>query len=139
MHRVWDSDRIERAGTTEEFWLDSLADLDTAENRAAWMNGTAEDWATECLLAAREAYLIPGTDKRLKSGQKLGDEYQARHLPVVRRRLCHAALRLAMVLNGAFQDPERSSGEPAVLPQSSRREPRTWRGLLGPTRGATQS
>jgi hypothetical protein len=88
MHRVWDSGIIERAGTTEEFWLDNLAELDTAESRTAWMTGTVEDWATESLLATREAHLIPGTDKRLRSGQKLGDEYQGKHLPVVRRRLC---------------------------------------------------
>jgi hypothetical protein len=104
MHRVWDSGIIERAGNTEDFWLADLAELDTAENRTAWMAGTVEDWATESLIAAREAYQLPGTDKRLKSGQKLGDEYQAKHLPVVRRRLCQAGLRLAMVLNEAFAD-----------------------------------
>jgi hypothetical protein len=92
------------ARTTEEFWLNDLADLDTAENRAAWMSGTAEEWATESLLAAREAYSIPGTNKRLKSGQKLGDEYQAKHLPVVRRRLYQAGVRLAMILNEAFEE-----------------------------------
>jgi hypothetical protein len=86
MHRVWDSGIIERAGTTEEFWLANLAELDTADNRAAWMAGTVEDWATESLLAAREAYVVPGTDKRLKPGQKLADDYQAKHLPVVRQR-----------------------------------------------------
>jgi len=68
--------------------------------------GAVEDWATESLSAAREAYLIPGTGKRLKSGQKLGEEYQAKHLPVVRRRLCQAGLRLAMVLNEAFREKE---------------------------------
>jgi hypothetical protein len=104
VHDVWDFDMIELAGTTDEFWLDKLGELDTAENRAAWMTGTVEDWATESLLAARDAYLIPGTGKRLRSGQKLGDEYQAKHLPVVQRRLCQAALRLAMVLNAAFSE-----------------------------------
>jgi hypothetical protein len=70
------------------------------------MCGTVEDWATESLLAAREAYLIPGTDKRLKSGQKLGEECQAKHLPVVRRRLCQAGLQLAIVLNEAFAEEQ---------------------------------
>jgi hypothetical protein len=106
MHRVWDSGIIERAGTTEEFWLTDLAELDTAENRAAWMSGTVEEWATESPLAARAAYLIPGTDKPLRSGQKLGDDYQAAQLPVVRRRLCQAGLRLAMVLNDVFAEPD---------------------------------
>ena len=102
MHRVWDSGIIDRAGTTEDFWVKELATLDTPENRKALMGGTVEDWATESLLAARAAYQIPGTDKRLKPGQKLGDEYLAIHLPVVRRRLAQAGMRLAWVLNEAF-------------------------------------
>ena len=48
MHRVWDSGIIQRAGTTEEFWLEDLRQLDTEDNRAAWMAGTVEEWATEC-------------------------------------------------------------------------------------------
>jgi hypothetical protein len=102
MHRVWDTDLVEWNTRSEDVWLAQLAELDTAENRAAWMSGTVEGWATESLLAAREAYLIPGTHQRLKSGQKLGKEYFAKHLPVV-RRICQAGLRLAMVLNEAFQ------------------------------------
>ncbi len=30
MHRLWDTDMIERAGDTEDFWLADLAELDTA-------------------------------------------------------------------------------------------------------------
>ena len=103
-NRVWDSDIIEWNTRSEDIWLEELAELDAAENRKAWMAGTVEDWATESLLAARQAYLIPGTDKRLKSGQKLGKEYYEKHLPVVRLQLCRAGLRLAMVLNEAFAE-----------------------------------
>ena len=39
------------------------------------MKGTVEDWATESLLAARQAYQVPETGKRLKSGQKLAIAY----------------------------------------------------------------
>ena len=102
MHRVWDSGIIERAGSTEEFWLADLATLDTPGNRAAWMTGTPEDWATESLLAAREAYQDPKTGNRIKSGTKLGDEYQAKNLLVVRQRLAKAGARLAKVSNEAL-------------------------------------
>jgi hypothetical protein len=104
MHKDWDAGIIERAGTSEEFRLDNLAELDTAEHRAACMTGTVEEWATESRLAAREAYLIPGTDRRLNSGQKLGDDCQAKHLPVVRRRLYQAGMPLPVILNEAFQE-----------------------------------
>ena len=102
MHRVWDSGVIERVNTTEEFWIADLATLDTPENRAAWMTGTPKDWATESLLAAREAYQDPKTGTRIKSGAKLADEYQTKNLPVVRQRFCQAGLRLAKVLNEAL-------------------------------------
>jgi hypothetical protein len=68
------------------------------------LDGWDEGWASESLFFARAAYLIPGTDQRIKSGQKLGAEYQAEHLPVVRVRLCQAGVRLAMVLNEAFSN-----------------------------------
>jgi S1/P1 Nuclease len=101
MHRVWDTGIIERAGTTEDFWLDNLAELDTAKNRAAWMTGTVEDWATESLLAA---YQDAFTGQRIKSGAKLGADNQAKNLPVAPQRMAQAALRLAWVLNGAIPD-----------------------------------
>ena len=104
MHALWDSGMIERAGHTEQFWLAELAKLDTPENRDAAMRGTVEDWATESLLAARAAYTVPESGKRLKPGQKLGDAYVAANLPVVRRRLYQASIRLAMLLNEAFPE-----------------------------------
>jgi hypothetical protein len=76
--------------------------LDTPENREAAKKGTVEDWATESLLPARQAYQVPETDKRLKPGQKLGDAYLNANLPVVRERLYQAGVRLAMVLNEAL-------------------------------------
>jgi hypothetical protein len=59
---------------------------------------------TESLLAAREAYRVPDTGMRIMPGIKLGDQYFDKNLPVVRRRLYHAGVRLAMVLNEAFAE-----------------------------------
>jgi hypothetical protein len=106
MHRLWDSDMIERAGDDEDFWLVDLAEFDTPANRAAAMQGIAEDWATESLVAARAAYLVPETSKRLKSGQKLSDAYVTANMPIVRQRLYQAGIRLARVLNEAFAEVE---------------------------------
>jgi nuclease S1 len=102
MHRLWDSDMIAREGDTEEYWLGELSALDTAENRAAWMGGDVEAWATESLLAARTAYLVPGAGTGLNPGQKLGEEYVKANLPVVRQRLYQGGIRLAWVLNEAL-------------------------------------
>jgi len=94
MHRLWDSDLIESNTRSEDVWLAELAELDTDKNRAAWMEGTVEGWATESLLAARAAYLVSETDGRIKPGQKLSREYYDAHLPVVRRKKNLRALRV---------------------------------------------
>jgi nuclease S1 len=104
MHRLWDSGMIQRVGDSEDFWVADLGELDTPNKRTEAKKGTVEDWATESLLLARAAYQVPQTGKRLKSGQKLGDAYMNTHLPVVRKRLYQASIRLAMVLNQMFPE-----------------------------------
>jgi nuclease S1 len=104
MHSLWDSGIIEFICDAEEYWLKDLAALETAETREGAKRGTVEDWATESLLAARQAYRVPQTGMRLKSGQKLSDSYLDANLPVVRRRLDQAGVRLAMVLNQTFAE-----------------------------------
>ena len=78
--------------------------LDTPPAHDAASKGTVEDWATESLLAARQAYQVPETGRRLKPGQKLADAYLDANLPVVRRRLFLAAVRVATVLNQTLGD-----------------------------------
>jgi S1/P1 Nuclease len=102
MHRLWDTDMIERTGKDEDFWLNDLAVQDSPEARDDAAKGTVEDWATESLLAKRQAYQVPETGMRLKSGQKLGSTYLEANLPAVRRRLYQGSARLAIVLNEAF-------------------------------------
>jgi hypothetical protein len=104
MHRVWDSGIIDRVGQTEDAWLETLVAMDTPEARAKATGGTVEDWATESLLAARGAYVMPETGALIKPGCKLGDEYQAENLPVVKRRLYQAGVRLAMVINEVWPE-----------------------------------
>jgi hypothetical protein len=104
MHKLRDTDMIERVSKDEDFWLMDLAQLDTPEGRQEAMKGTVEDWATESLLAAREAYQMPEAGKWLKPGQKLGNAYVEANLPVVRQRMYRAGVRLAMVLNEAFPE-----------------------------------
>ena len=105
MHSLWDSGMIEYVCDSEDCWLKDLAELDTPPARAAAMTGTIEDWATESLLASRQAYVVPETGERLTSGQKLTGAYFDANLPVVRRRLYQASVRLAMVLNQMFVTP----------------------------------
>jgi hypothetical protein len=104
LHRVWDSGIIDRAGRGEEGWLADLIAMDTEEARTEAEKGAVEDWATESLLTAREAYEDPATGWRIRPGAKLGDAYQARSLPVAKRRHYQAGSRLAWVLNEALRE-----------------------------------
>jgi hypothetical protein len=104
---------IECVHKAEYFWLADLAELDTAENRTAWMKGTVEERATESLLAARAAYQVPGTEQHIKPGQKLSSAYEEANVPIARRRLCQAGLRLAMVLKSLLQHAEAQPGRSA--------------------------
>jgi hypothetical protein len=104
MHRLWDSDMIERFSKDEDAWLKDLAILESPQASADAGKGEVEDWATESLLAARAAYVVPEIGGRIKPGQKLGALYFDERLPVVRHRLYQAGVRLANVLNEAFDD-----------------------------------
>ena len=102
-HRRWDSDMIEQASKREEFWLTNLAELDPPESRAAWTKGTVEEWATESLLAAGQAYEVPETGQQLKPGRKL-------RMPTWRR--------IGRLWDDAFARPARlqgASGQPGMV------------------------
>jgi nuclease S1 len=104
LHSVWDTGIIDHAGRGEEGWLADLVAMDTPEALGEAQKGSVEDWATESLLAARQAYQDPTTGQRMKPGANLGDDYQAANLPVAKRRLYQAGARLAWVLDEVFQE-----------------------------------
>ena len=103
MHRLWDSDMIERVSGSEEFWLDDLAKLDTQEQRRRRRREPSRIGRRRAC-AAQAAYLVPETGSPLKPGQKLADAYLKANLPVAPERLYLAGMRLAAVLNEAFPE-----------------------------------
>jgi hypothetical protein len=109
LHRVWDSGLIGRAFPDESSLLRDLTALAGAEAASAWSDGSVEDWADESLAAARDAYRDPVTGRDLRPGAKLGSAYQSANLPVARRRLAQASVRLAAMLNGVFAIGARPS------------------------------
>jgi hypothetical protein len=50
MHRLWDTDMIERVSMSEYAWLKELAALATPQSPEDALKGSVEDWATESLL-----------------------------------------------------------------------------------------
>ncbi len=62
----------------------------TPEQVASWSRDAVEDWATESLADARLAYRLPGTDRLMESGTKLGEEYCRFAPPFIHRHLAKA-------------------------------------------------
>jgi nuclease S1 len=103
LHRVWDLKMMERHTESEQVWLGELDSLVNPTNISQWSKGTIEDWATESLQAAKEAYCMPGTKMVMQSGANLGDDYCSMALPVIQRQLAKAGIRLAYTLNNIFK------------------------------------
>jgi nuclease S1 len=103
MHSLWDGGMLARMSNDEDYWLNELTVLPSSQTPDTTSAGTVEDWATESLLAAKEAYVDPLTGQRIKSGAKLGLEYHNKNIPVVKERMYRAGVRLAKVLNECFE------------------------------------
>ena len=104
-HRVWDSGLLDRAYVDDLALLKVVNELAGSAEAAGWSGGNVESWANESLDAAKQAYLQPDADAPLRAGAKLGEAYQEIHLPVACRRVTQAGLRLARILNEAFDSP----------------------------------
>ena len=61
--------------------------MHTPEARSKSQAASVEDWATESLPAARQAYQDPATGQRMKPGAKLAGSYQVANLRVARSHL----------------------------------------------------
>ena len=117
LHRVWDSQILEDASKNDNRWVESIAPLLTPENIAAWSKGDVETWADESLQEAKKAYQTPPgspTSKPVIRGTRIGREYSEYALPVIRRRLAQAGVRLANELNEALGDESPASSKTKV-------------------------
>lgn len=102
LHRVWDSELIERAYSDEWALTADLARLADGPSATRWASGSVLDWAAESLAAARLAYGDPTDASPIRPGARLGSAYLETNLPIARLRLAQAGVRLAALLNQTF-------------------------------------
>jgi hypothetical protein len=112
LHQVWDSGLLREGYRGERDLVNDLIDLARSPQARDWPKGTVEDWVNEGLEVARRAYLIPGSRQFVRSGARLGRDYEEANLPVAARRLAQAGVRLSEVLNEAL-DPAPGKSIPA--------------------------
>jgi len=108
LHAYWDTDLVKKLGTTVPVAAASVAKLITPANAASWSAGGIDDWAAESNADAKKvAYNFSGektfVDDHDGEGEVLDATYEARALPVARRALAKASVRLANLLNDAFK------------------------------------
>jgi nuclease S1 len=125
LHQVWDSGLLRNGYRNERELVDDLIDLARRPESRDWTRGRIEDWVNESLEAARQAYHIPGSNDLLRSGMRIGREYEDANLPLAVKRLSQAGMRLSEVLNACLSPDEkkvipaphfRREQQPAALP-----------------------
>ena len=112
LHQVWDSGLLRNGHRNECELVDDLIDLARKPEARDWTRGHIEDWVNESLEAARQAYRIPGSKDLLRSGMRIGREYDDANLPLAVKRLSQAGMRLSEVLNDCLS-PEEKRAIPA--------------------------
>jgi nuclease S1 len=113
LHQVWDSGLFRVGFKGERELVDELTFLARQPENKDWIRGNIEDWVDESLEAARQAYRVPGSRDRLRTGVRLGREYQDANLSLATRRLAQSGLRLSDVLNAAAEKTKPSRPKPA--------------------------
>ena len=96
LHSVWDSGLIE----SEKLSFSDVAafiDHPTLEELRTWQSSAPADWVRESKAARDRIYKI--------GDGKLGYQYAFDHMPLIKRRLVQAGVRLAGLLNSIFAQP----------------------------------
>jgi hypothetical protein len=94
LHRVWDNGIIDVMAEGREALTADLRRMPRRQIRA-WRQGSAADWAHECMALRPGIYTA-------QAGDDLGRPYAEAQWPVVRIQLQKAGVRLAWLLNAAL-------------------------------------
>lgn len=97
LHLFWDINLVEMVKGSNYEVAKALDASLSAEERTSWKSGNPTTWTDESFKLSRSyAY-------NLGESTELSDGYVASALPVVRRRLLQAGVRLSWLLNNAFK------------------------------------
>lgn len=96
LHKIWDTNIIESAHNwsyTE--WVEEI-DTVSKEEIKEIVKGKPDDWGRETYIIATEIY------NTTPIGSKLSNDYDAKWIPTIEKRLLWGGLRLASILNDIF-------------------------------------
>jgi hypothetical protein len=103
LHQVWDFGILDKASYDWGEHVRAASEWLAGQDTAVLSRGRPLDWVWESHVVAVESAYGPVSGV---SDAALGDDYQRRSLPIVRRQLALAGVRLARLLNEALGRPE---------------------------------
>jgi hypothetical protein len=114
LHALWDGALIRHTGRSVEQYTKLLRGKITPADVREWSGDMSPaDWSTEShAAAARYAYVLP-------ADKKLDQAYYEQAIPSVDHRLSQGGVRLAALLNCAFEGPAKAASHtPTTMPCS---------------------
>ncbi len=114
LHSLWDSKLIDKEGLSQEEMVRTY-DTATPADIKKWQSDSPIEWLWESYQITNELYA------NAKPGQNIDDVYYQKYIPVVRKRIDQAGIRLAGELNRllAGQKAKAASAEVNATPQST--------------------
>jgi len=102
LHALWDSKLIDHEGLSE---TDIAKNYDTATPAQIrqWQSDSPIEWIWESYQISSELYA------QVKPGENIDDAYYQKYIPVIRKRIDQAGIRLAGELNRLFSNEQLSA------------------------------
>ena len=97
LHSLWDSKLIDHEGLNNAEIVKQY-DVATAEQIKKWQSDSPMQWLWESYLLSTSLY------KNIKPGQTINDVYYKKSIPIIRKRISQAGIRLAGELNRLLKD-----------------------------------
>ncbi|MCQ6957326.1 S1/P1 nuclease [Mucilaginibacter aquariorum] len=99
LHSLWDSKLIDREGLREADIVKTY-DAATPAQIKQWQSDSPMEWIWESYQISSELYA------QVKAGQRIDEAYYQKYIPVIRKRVDQAGIRLAGELNKLFNNEQ---------------------------------
>ena len=99
LHSLWDSKLIDREGLSEAD-IARTYDAATPAQIKQWQSDSPMEWIWESYQISSELYA------QVKPGQQIDEAYYQKYIPVIRKRIDQAGIRLAGELNKLFNNEQ---------------------------------
>jgi len=97
LHALWDSKLIDHEGLSEAD-IAKTYDTATPAQIKQWQSDSPMEWIWESYQISSELYA------QVKPGEDINDAYYQKYIPVIRKRIDQAGIRLAGELNKLFNN-----------------------------------